>query len=133
MYFLDSNICIYYLKGRYPYLNEKLLSVSPSRIKIPAIVEAEILVNVEKSGKNKTRELWENFFETFESVAFNKTASGKYAIIRAYLEKRGTVIGPNDLIIGATVLANNGILVTHNTKEFKRVPNLIIEDWTIGK
>jgi tRNA(fMet)-specific endonuclease VapC len=133
MYFLDSNICIYYLKGRYPHLNEKLLSVSPGRIKIPAIVEAEIFVNVEKNGQNKTRELWGKFFDTFESVAFNKTASRQYAIIRAYLEQKGTVIGPNDLIISATVLANNGILVTHNTKEFKRVPNLIIEDWTIGK
>jgi tRNA(fMet)-specific endonuclease VapC len=131
MYFLDSNICIYYLKGSYPNLNEKLLSVPPSKIKIPAIVEAEIFVNVEKSGQNKIRELWEKFFETFETVTFDKTVSRQYAIIRAYLEKKGTVIGPNDLIISATVLANNGILVTHNTKEFKRVPNLIIEDWAI--
>jgi tRNA(fMet)-specific endonuclease VapC len=133
MYLLDSNIFIYYLNVRYPHLNEKLLSVSPSRIKIPAIVEAEIFVNIEKIGKNKIRGLWENFFDTFESVPFDKTASRQYAIIRAYLEKKGTTIGPHDLIISATVLANNGILVTHNTKEFKKVPHLIIEDWTTEK
>ncbi|GAB4219306.1 MAG: hypothetical protein Kow00102_02120 [Spirochaetota bacterium] len=54
-----------------------------------------------------------------------------YSKIRSAMELKGTIIGPNDYIIAATVLAKNGILVTHNTKEFGKVKNLKIEDWTM--
>jgi tRNA(fMet)-specific endonuclease VapC len=131
MYYLDANICIYFLKGKYQPLQDKFRAISPNKIKIPAIVRGEIMVSVEKGAKGITRELWNNFFEAFEIVAFDDVAAKQYSIIRADLEMKGKPIGPNDFIIAATVLVNNGILVTHNTNEFKRVPNLIIEDWTI--
>jgi tRNA(fMet)-specific endonuclease VapC len=131
MYYLDANICIYFLKGKYPSLLKSLKAVHPNKIKIPAIVEAEILVSVEKGAKGIAREAWSKFFEAFETVSFDNAAARQYAVTRAYLEKKGTPIGPNDLIIAASVLANNGILVTHNTSEFKRVPHLNIEDWTV--
>ncbi|MDR3237821.1 MAG: type II toxin-antitoxin system VapC family toxin [Spirochaetia bacterium] len=131
MYYLDANICIYFLKGKYQPLQDKFRAISPNKIKIPAIVRGEIMVSVEKGAKGITRELWNNFFDAFEIVAFDDVAAKQYSIIRADLEMNGKKIGPNDFIIAATVLVNNGILVTHNTNEFKRVPNLIIEDWTI--
>jgi tRNA(fMet)-specific endonuclease VapC len=49
--------------------------------------------------------------------------------VRYELEKTGKVIGPNDLIIASIVLAKKGVLVTHNTREFKKVAGLTIEDW----
>jgi tRNA(fMet)-specific endonuclease VapC len=131
MYYLDANICIYFLKGKYPSLREKLSVIHPNKIKIPAIVEAEILLSVEKGAKGIAREAWNKFFEAFEIVNFDEAAARQYAVIRAHLEKRGTPIGPNDLIIAASVLTNNGILITHNTSEFKRVPHLRVEDWTV--
>jgi tRNA(fMet)-specific endonuclease VapC len=131
MYYLDANICIYFLKGKYPSLHAKLSAIHPDKIKIPAIVEAEILVSVEKGAKGIARDAWNKFFEAFEIVSFDEAAARQYAIIRAYLETKGTPIGPNDLIIAASVLANNGILITHNTSEFKRISYLSIEDWTI--
>jgi len=131
MYYLDANICIYFLKGKYPSLREKLRVIHPNKIKIPAIVEAEILLSVEKGAKGIAREAWNKFFGAFEIVSFDEAAARQYAVIRAYLEKRGTPIGPNDLIIAASVLTNNGILITHNTNEFKRVPHLRVEDWTV--
>jgi tRNA(fMet)-specific endonuclease VapC len=131
MYYLDANICIYFLKGKYPSLREKLSIIHPDKIKILAIVEAEILVSVEKGAKGIVREAWNEFFGAFEIVSFNEAAARHYAVIRAHLEKKGTTIGPNDLIIASCVLANNGILITHNTDKFKRVPHLIIEDWTL--
>ncbi|MDR3336291.1 MAG: PIN domain-containing protein [Treponema sp.] len=130
MYYLDANICIYFLKGTYPSLQNRLRPISPKKIKIPAIVMAEILVSTEKGAKGITRELWNKFFDAFEIVVFDTAAARQYAIIRAYLEKKGNIIGPNDLVIAATVVANNGILVTHNVKEFKRAPHLSLEDWT---
>jgi tRNA(fMet)-specific endonuclease VapC len=51
------------------------------------------------------------------------------ADIRAKLEKSGTPIGPYDLLIAGTAMSNNAVLITNNTKEFSRVPNLLIENW----
>ncbi|GHV73168.1 nucleic acid-binding protein [Spirochaetia bacterium] len=130
MYFLDSNICLYFLRDQYPALSKKLLTVSPGSIKIPSIAEAEILTGVEKGARSITREIWEEFFAAFEIVSFDDDAARRYALIRSYLEKQDAIIGPNDLITAATVLANNGILVTHNVQEFERVPGITIEDWT---
>ena len=69
--------------------------------------------------------------EPFEYISFESQAAIAYARIRYDLEKEGKSIGPNDLIIAAVVLANQGTLVTHNVNEFSRVPGLLIEDWTV--
>lgn len=60
---------------------------------------------------------------------FDDKAAIEYGQIRAYLERQGTPVGPIDTLIAAIALANNLILVTHNTAEFSRVPGLKIEDW----
>jgi len=62
-------------------------------------------------------------------VSFCDKSTVYYSKIRKDLEERGKIIGPNDLIIAATVLANGGIVITHNTKEFKGVKGLQIQDW----
>ena len=67
---------------------------------------------------------------TFSITDFNDKAAICYGDIRAYLEKIGTMIGPNDMLIASIVLAEEGVLVTHNVKEFSKVPNLKLEDWT---
>ncbi len=131
-YFLDTNICIYFLKGKNLSLKKKLLSHKPTDIKIPSIVKAELLVGAEKSERKK-----ENFDKInrlllpLEVIGFNDLESIEYSKIRASLEKKGEVIGPNDIIIASIVKANNGVLVTNNTKEFKRVKGLKIKDWSI--
>ena len=59
----------------------------------------------------------------------NNPAAQAYGPIRAALEKAGTPIGANDLLIAATAVAHGLTLVTHNTREFSRVVGLAIEDW----
>jgi len=71
------------------------------------------------------------FLEPFEVISFDDGSSVVYAKIRAALEKKGKVIGPNDLIIAATVISHKGILITHNIKEFSKISGLQIEDWVI--
>jgi tRNA(fMet)-specific endonuclease VapC len=68
--------------------------------------------------------------EPFEIVPFDTLCAEWYADIRENLERRGQVIGPNDLLIAATTLAHHGTLVTHNTREFRRIARLTLEDWT---
>ncbi|MDA3810895.1 MAG: PIN domain-containing protein [Spirochaetaceae bacterium] len=130
-YYLDANICIYFLKGKNKILKDKILSMNPNEIKIPSIVRAELLYGVEKSQRiEENREKVLQFLFPIETIAFNEPEADIYSKIRVQLEKNRNIIGPNDLIIASTVLANDGILITNNVKEFNRVDKLQIEDWT---
>ncbi len=130
MYFLDTNTCIYFLKGKYRSIYEELKKKKPEEIKIPSIVKAELLYGVEKSEQKKRNlEVYSKFIEPFEIVGFDTRAAEIYAKIRGMLEKKGKTIGPNDLIIAATVMSKKGILVSHNTQEFNQVEGLHLEDW----
>jgi len=130
-YYLDTNICIYFLKGKNIYLKQKLLSQNSYNIKIPSIVKAELLYVAEKSiRKAENIEKIDNFLFPLEVIGLNDKECIEYSKIRADLEKRGKLIGPNDIIIAAIVKANNGILITNNVKEFMRVKGLTVEDWS---
>ncbi len=130
MIFLDTNICIHYLKGEHPSIRENLLSTPPNEIKIPVIVHSELLYGVQKSRRKKEnhRKLQE-FLMPFEIVSYSEQMSEIYAEIRAGCESRGEPVGPNDLLIAATVLSNNGTLATRNTKEFSRIAGLKLAEW----
>lgn len=131
-YFLDTNICIYFLKGKYPALLQKIMLHSPEDIKIPSIVKAELLYGAEKSQKMDENIInVNNFLLPFEIVPFDNASAEVYSIIRCNLEKKAVIIGPNDMIIASTVLSKRGCLVSNNEKEFSRISDLIIENWTI--
>ena len=70
------------------------------------------------------------FLLPFEIVPFGEKGAAFYGKIKSALEKKGTPIGPNDLLIAATALANQATLVTANLDEFSRVEGLCLEDWT---
>jgi len=130
-YFLDANICIYALKDTFRGMADRVRRHTPAEIKIAAIVRAELQFGARKSASSaRTRELLERFLSPYEVVPFDSTATDAYADLRFNLEQKGTPIGPNDMILAATVLASDGCLVTHNTQEFRRVKRLRIEDWT---
>jgi tRNA(fMet)-specific endonuclease VapC len=130
IYYLDSNICIYFLKGQHQNIKDKLENINPTKIKIPSIVKAELLYGAEKS-KNRSSNVDKvlKFIDPFEIIPFDDEASIFYSKIRSSLEIKGTIIGPNDYIIASIVLSKNGILVTNNESEFKRIKNLKIENW----
>jgi tRNA(fMet)-specific endonuclease VapC len=130
-YFLDTNICIYYLKGMYPKLKDKLLSYNPDRIIIPVITKAELLYGAEKSQKKEENlKRIQQFLLPFHIQEFSDTETQAYATIRNTLEKEGNIIGPNDILIASIVLSNNGTLITKNIKEFTRIKGLKVKDWT---
>jgi tRNA(fMet)-specific endonuclease VapC len=130
MYFLDTNTCIYFLIGKYDSVKEKMLSTSPNEISIPSIVKAELLLGAYKSKNRKgNAEKVEQLLAPFEIIPFEDLMTYVYADIRKKVEKRGEVIGPNDLLIASIVKFSEGIIVTHNVKEFKRIEGLKVEDW----
>ena len=129
-YFLDTNICIYFLKASFPVLLDHMKKKSPEDIIIASIVKAELLLGAQKSNNPiKTGKIINEFLLPFKILPFDDTASIIYAKIRGNLEKKGQLIGPNDLILAATVFANNGILVSNNEKEFRRIKGLKVENW----
>lgn len=69
------------------------------------------------------------FLAPFVSLPFDDVAAHIYGAVRAQLEQAGTPIGPLDTQIAAIALANDCVLVTNNTAEFRRVPGLAVEDW----
>ncbi|MBR5336630.1 MAG: type II toxin-antitoxin system VapC family toxin [Lachnospiraceae bacterium] len=130
-YILDTNTIIYFIKGTYPSLETRLKNTPAQSVFIPAIVKAEIEYGARKSRDyEKTIEIYRKFFEAFRIVPFDGNMSIEYGRIRSDLEKRGDIIGPNDLIIAATALSMGGRLITHNTSEFGRIEGILLEDWT---
>jgi tRNA(fMet)-specific endonuclease VapC len=129
-YLLDTNTCIRFINGRAPKIRVRLLAINDTDIAISTIVQAEMYTGSAKSqSPEKSRAVQDEFFKQFTRLPFDETSAHIYGEIRAYLERRGTPIGGNDLLIAATAIAHNLILVTHNIREFERVPNLRLEDW----
>jgi len=134
LYFLDSCICIYAINGKQEHKNviESIKKYPSTSIKIPSIVAAELYYGLFKSDKNRYSDnikVCDDFLSLFEIVDFGNDSALKYGEIRAYLEKEGIPIDSNDLIIAATVLTHNGILVTNNIKHFERLKELKLENW----
>lgn len=77
-------------------------------------------------GKNQVKV---RFLANFESLSFDDDAARRYGEIRSDLVRKGTPIGPNDLMISAIASVHDAILVTQNTREFGRITDLKIEDW----
>lgn len=115
----------------FPSIIKHLKVHGPQKIMIPSLVKAELLYGAEKSKRKKqTLEKINTFLEPYKIISFNDKASSFYTSIRSRFETQGKAIGPNDLIIAATVMARDGILITSNVKEFKMIRNLRTENWT---
>jgi len=83
-----------------------------------------------KSAKPVQNELaLTQFIAPIEISAYDDVVAQHYGVIRAHLERQGTAIGSLDMLIAAHALSQNSLLITNNESEFKRIPNLKIENW----
>ena len=130
MYFLDTCICIDFLRGRLKLGYQFMRNGKPEDFQLPAIVAAELFYGAEHSS-NPAREtkIVEAFVEAFEIVPFDIAAAREYARLRQELGSQGKLIGNRDLMIAATALAHRATLVSRNIGEFKRIPSLKLESW----
>ena len=130
-WYLDTNIIIFCLRGKSPAAMRRLNAVTAADIRLPLQVHAELLVGVANSAnpsQAKARLL--AYLAPFAIAWPDSAVEDSYVTIRTQLEALGTPISEADLWIAATAQANGGTLVTNNTAEFSRVPNLAIDDWT---
>lgn len=132
-FLLDTNTCVHYLRhGAGSPVANRLASVGPSDAVLCSVVVGELLFGALRS-QNVAKNLAQvrSFAGGLRSLAFDMREAEEYAKIRADLAAKGTPIGPNDLMIAATALANGLTLVTHNTVEFSRVTGLMLDDWQV--
>lgn len=116
-YLLDSNVCARYLNGTSLAIRKRLQSTNIADIAVCSVVKGELFYGAIKSNNpERTLARQQEFLKLFVSLPFDDDAALIYGRIRAELSANGTPIGPNDFQIAAIALANNLILVTHNTR-----------------
>ena len=131
IYLPDTNAWIAYVNPGASVVKSRFRAHPPADIIFCSVVKAELFYGAYRSSRQADNlHLLATLFQQFESLPFDDAAAEIYGRIRADLAARGTPIGPYDLMIAATALSNNLILVTHNTREFARVAGLSLEDWT---
>lgn len=129
-YLLDTNACIEVIRGRREALAERIRTVGFSELSICSVVWAELLVGAHLSNRDfATVRASLEPFSALPQFPFDRVAAEHYAEIRAHLQPGGQLIGERDMQIAAIARAQGLIVVTHNVKEFSRVPGLQTEDW----
>jgi tRNA(fMet)-specific endonuclease VapC len=130
-YMLDTDTCSYIMKRSSDAVLKRLQKVPVGDVCISVITKSELLFGVELSPRRQQDEAALGAFLRYvEVLDFPDEASIHYARIRADLKTRGAMIGANDLFIAAHARSLSLTLVTNNTREFRRVRNLAIENWT---
>jgi len=130
-YYLDTNICVYAWHRQLPAVLARMRAVDHGSMVIPAPVAAELAGGVMRSAQvERNRRLIEAALSLYHVEPWGGEAIWLYGQQSARLRKAGTPIGAIDLMIGCQALADpEGILVTHNVREFERIEGLRIEDW----
>lgn len=129
-YMLDTNICIYAIKHKPEIVFQRLQAIDPENVCISTVTYAELVHGVKKSAAvDKNRLALSMLLANIDILDFDVDAAVCYGKIRADLEKRGTPIGPLDMMIAGHAQSLGYTLVTNNEKEFSRVSNLKIENW----
>lgn len=129
MFVLDTNTLIYFFKGQ-GRIAERLLSMPPAEIAVPAVVVYELEVGIAKSSQpTKRRRQLDDLLDAISVWPLDRDAANAAATIRARLEAKGEPIGTLDILIAGTALSKRAILVTRNEREFKRVQGLSVANW----
>lgn len=127
-YLLDTNICIHFFRGDYN-LVEKFQRVQLRDCAISEITLAELTYGAESSSNpSKNYKLIDSFTEQTSTLPIFDAIS-IYAREKLRLRKAGLKISDFDLLIGATAVAHDLIMVTENLREFERISNIQIENW----
>ncbi|MCS3490738.1 tRNA(fMet)-specific endonuclease VapC [Enterobacter sp. SLBN-59] len=128
---LDTNICSFIMREQPEAVLKRLEQavLAGDRIVVPAITWAEISLAARESGP-AAQQLVDAFAARLDAILpWDRAAVDATTEIRVALHLAGTPIGPNDAAIAGHAIAAGAVLVTNNTREFERVPDLVLEDW----
>lgn len=129
-YLLDTNACIHILNNTSQPIVERFSSESPQTVCLCSVVKSELYYGARKSIRcAEVLQHLMRFFAPLRSFDFDDESAQHYGLIRADLQRVGTPIGGNDLMIAAIAKRRDLTVVTNNTSEFSRVVGLAVEDW----
>jgi tRNA(fMet)-specific endonuclease VapC len=126
---LDTCVCSLILRGD-PRCCLRVNRIRPERLGISAVTWAEGMYGCARSPRGPVlREMWALLAADWRVLPFDRSCADRYANLRAELERHGGAIGDRDMMIAATALVHDLVLVTANDTEFGRVPRLRLENW----
>ena len=128
-YLLDTNILSDLVRQPQGVIARRIAEAGEEAICTSIIVAAELRFGAEKSGSAKLADQVNLILSAIEILPLESPADREYARLRQYLARRGTLIGPNDMLIAAQALGAGLTVVTANNGEFARVPGLSVENW----
>ena len=132
-FLLDTNIISELMRNPQGTITERIAQEGESSICTSIIVASELYFGAAKkfqqTGSRRLLERVKLVLSAIDILPLEQPVEHHYAEIRSYLEKKGTLIGPNDLLIAAQAKANELIVVTANFNEFNRVPGLMVDQW----
>ena len=131
MYLFDTSSCVTLLRGRSPKLRDRALRQRLDEIATSTLVVAELRYGAAKSSnpESEGRKV-DELLAFFLILPFDYAAANDYGPLRAKLERAGKSIGGMDTLLAAHALSLSATIVTENVREFRRVPGLLVEDWT---
>ena len=130
-YLIDTNILIFLCNSKSKALENKFKAHNPRDFAVSSITVGELIYGVNKSlHKDRNLQAILKILSPFTILDFDSSDGWEYGEIRASLEKKGTVIGWNDIMIAAQARRRGLVVITNNIGEYKRVVGLQIEDWT---
>jgi len=128
-YVLDTNTCIYWLKGR-EEIRRKIEQVGTDNLRMTVITLAELRYGAYNSQKvEENLKNIDDFLRKVRVLFLSEDAADKFGKIKADLRGAGQIIDDFDILIAAITLSNDGVLVTNNIEHFKRVERLKYENW----
>ena len=130
MYFLDTNICVYFISRKFPSVTRRFREHDPKELFISALVAGELANGIEHSTRAESnRTNLDIFLQMMQVVPWEKDVMWHFGLHKSRLKKLGQKIGEMDLLIGCHALAKNATMVTNNTREFERIEGLKLENW----
>lgn len=128
-YLLDTNIVSDLVRNPQGKVARQVRRVGEKHVCTSIIVAAELRYGADKKGSPRLSSQWDAVLGALEVLPFEAPADVRYALLRTRLERRGTAIGANDLLIAAHALALGYVIVTDNEREFSRVEGLRVQNW----
>lgn len=128
-FLLDTNIVSDVARFPQGLVAEYIAAVGERQVCTSIVVAAELRYGAARRRSDRLTRRIEAILTAIDVLAFDEPADRRYAELRTHLERRGTPIGPNDLLIAAQALALGLTVVSANVDEFLRVPGLEVENW----
>ena len=128
-YLLDTNILSDLVRNPQGLIAQKIASAGEGSICTSVIVAGELRFGAKKLGSKQLTTQLNTILSAIDILPLEEPADHRYGELRAHLEKHGTPMGPNDMLIAAHALMLDCVVVTANEREFSRVPKLRVENW----